>query len=479
MSTKVSAENLEVKDPGESYTFTVDAALLKELGERLVGKPFVALAELVKNAYDADATRVRIRFEPNAIEVIDDGDGMSKAEFKNFWMRVGTTHKQKINKTALYEREVSGSKGVGRLAVQFLGSSLNLWSVSRSDVGTAFRAHVDWHSAQNTKELVNAGATVFRANESAALPSGFSHGTRVRVEGLNQEWSEEMLEGLATELWFLRPPKQLSDALPVSEKFDIRVEGVPDDILTAFDRKLEQAFASWIAEIKGSITDGRSGREAAVTIKLKGREKPEQTTYRLPKGVLDNASFRIRVYKLSGKQSGGIAVQDARDYFRKFGGVHIYDQDFRLPFYGGEGDDWLGLEYDHSHRLILSKLVPDELRGEGDLRFLPTNGRVFGIVKVSTNHEREVSSPEQRAKSAHLNVQVTRDRLIDNDAMADLRTLVRWSLDYYAYLASAKKYQEDELGGSGPSSRRNPSSTKFENACRIFERRQLQKRQQP
>lgn len=448
MSSTAIARDQEVEDQGESYTFTVDAALLKELGERLVGKPFVALAELVKNAYDADATRVRIKFESNAIEVVDDGDGMSKTDFKNFWMRVGTTHKQEIAETALYGRKVSGSKGVGRLAVQFLGSSLNLWSVSRTNVGTAFRAHVDWHTAQRTKELVNAGATVFRADGSDALPPDFPHGTRVRIEGLNQEWSEEMLESLATELWFLRPPKQLLDAVQAKDKFDIRVEGVSDNTLAAFDKKLEQAFASWIAEIKGSITNGRNGNEASVTIKLKGREKSETKTYHLPNGALDGATFRIRVYKLSGKQSGGIAVHDARDYFRKFGGVHIYDQDFRLPFYGGEGDDWLGLEYDHSHRLHLSKLVPDKLRGEGDLRHLPTNGRVFGIVKVSTNHEREVASVEQREKGAHLNVQVTRDRLIDNEAMGDLRTLVRWSLDYYAYLASAKKYQEDELGGA-------------------------------
>ncbi|QNM96892.1 sensor histidine kinase [Chitinimonas koreensis] len=439
----------DLGDEGERYTFTVAAALLKELGERLVGKPFVALAELVKNAYDADATRVHIRFEPDAIEVVDNGDGMSKEDFKNYWMRVGTTHKQGLAETKLYSRQVSGSKGVGRLSVQFLGNILNLWSVSRAELGVAFRAHVDWHSAQSTQDLVNAGATVFRADAEGALPSDFRHGTRVRIEGLNQEWTDEMLESLATELWFLRPPAQLHGAVQPKDKFDIHVEGVSDKSQDAFDTKLGQAFASWIAEIEGEIKDGRSGQEASVTITLKGR-KPEKKKYPLKHGALDLATFRIRVYKLTGKQSGGIAVQDARDYFRKFGGVHIYDQNFRLPFYGGEGDDWLGLEYDHSHRLILSKLVPNELRGDGDLRFLPTNGRVFGIVNVSTNHEREVASVEQREKGAHLNVQVTRDRLIDNAAMDDLRTLVRWSLDYYAYLASARKYKEDELGGGRP-----------------------------
>lgn len=41
--------------------FSVDARLLFELGEQLVARKSVALAELVKNAYDADATKVTVR----------------------------------------------------------------------------------------------------------------------------------------------------------------------------------------------------------------------------------------------------------------------------------------------------------------------------------------------------------------------------------------------------------------------------------
>ena len=46
----------------KELTFTVDAELLRELGEKLVGKPYIALAELIKNSYDADATEVTIVF---------------------------------------------------------------------------------------------------------------------------------------------------------------------------------------------------------------------------------------------------------------------------------------------------------------------------------------------------------------------------------------------------------------------------------
>src|SRR5688572_31668114 len=92
--------------------FTVDAALLRELGERLVGKPHVALAELVKNSYDADATRCRIIFGNDEIEVVDDGNGMTFEEFQKFWMRVGTTHKQQEGTSPRLHRPVTGSKGI-------------------------------------------------------------------------------------------------------------------------------------------------------------------------------------------------------------------------------------------------------------------------------------------------------------------------------------------------------------------------------
>jgi len=262
----------------------------------------------------------------------------------------------------------------------------------------------------------------------------------LRIEGLNQQWDVEGLRNLARELWFLRPPRPLAEDLEEKDSFDIELEGAAEEERIAFNKQLDQAFQSWIAEVKGEIKHGRSGSKASVTVVFKDGQTDTQS-FALHNAALDEASFRIRVYKLSGKQAAGIAVGEARDYFRRFGGVHIYDQAFRLPFYGGEGEDWLRLEYAHSHRLMVSKLVPEELKGKGDLRDLPTNGRIFGMVRVSTSHERQAAPAEAKAKGAYLNIQVTRDRFIDNESMANLRELVRWGLDYYAYLASAKKYK--------------------------------------
>src|ERR1039457_1766921 len=77
----------------QAINFTVDSRLLAELGERLVGKPHIALAELDKNSYDADATQVVIGFRQDRIEITDNGHGMNFDSFRDFWMRIGTTHK--------------------------------------------------------------------------------------------------------------------------------------------------------------------------------------------------------------------------------------------------------------------------------------------------------------------------------------------------------------------------------------------------
>jgi len=68
------------------------------------------LAELVKNAYDADATQVTIRFGTDSISILDNGTGMGIDEFRKYWMRIGTTHKQAASGVALVQRAITGSK---------------------------------------------------------------------------------------------------------------------------------------------------------------------------------------------------------------------------------------------------------------------------------------------------------------------------------------------------------------------------------
>ena len=182
--------------------FTIDAELLRELGERLVGKPHIALAELIKNGYDADATQVTVTFLPDkdCIEISDDGHGMTFEEFKNFWMRIGTTHKRATQSRDL-KRPMTGSKGVGRLAVQFLAGKLEIKTVPKDTEGEWLEAHVDWNEAASAGELTE--ATVECTLNPSPTPS--AHGTSIVLSKLKDTWEMDSIRKLASEIWWLQP----------------------------------------------------------------------------------------------------------------------------------------------------------------------------------------------------------------------------------------------------------------------------------
>ena len=137
----------------ESTNFTVDAALLSELGDRLIGRSYIALAELVKNSYDADAADCKIEFAADRIAVIDNGHGMSEREFHDHWMRIGTTHKTDERTSRRLARPMTGSKGLGRLSVQFLADEMTLESTSVNEPSRCLYAIVDWKDISPGKDI--------------------------------------------------------------------------------------------------------------------------------------------------------------------------------------------------------------------------------------------------------------------------------------------------------------------------------------
>lgn len=138
--------------------FTVDSAVLRELGERLVGQAHIALAELIKNSYDADARVAEVTILQDRIIVADDGHGMSRGAFRDYWMRIGSTHKEGLTSTHL-NRPLTGSKGIGRLAAQFLAHRVRLPTAPIEEPSRHLVAEVDWDEAVQTGELTKARAT--------------------------------------------------------------------------------------------------------------------------------------------------------------------------------------------------------------------------------------------------------------------------------------------------------------------------------
>lgn len=437
----------------KKLTFTVDSALFRELGERLVGRPHIALAELIKNSYDADATEAVIRVHDDRIEVLDNGHGMTFSEFKNYWMRVGSPHKQEKRVSRHFGRRMTGSKGVGRLSAQFLGKEIEIKTVSDRTPNSELHAYVDWTEAVHAGELTEATALYEEIKPTADFPDNSDHGTAIVISALNQSWSTEDLVNLAREIWWLQPPfgRSPSEFEAKGKAFRVRLEGPDPEAVQEFESQMEAYHDIWHARLTGKVeavnedtaNDIDTNRSVNLTLEFDDGDRTTQR-YPAPEHCPRLVSFEIRIYHLKHRQPRGIRVQKARNYFNEHGGVHVYDGGFHLPYYGPE-NDWLNIEITHSHRREKSQLLPEDLQVSGGLTKLPTQSRILGMVHVNTAREQELAEKDGRAETGdYLKIQVTRDRLVDNEAYQALRRVVRWALDYYAMQETKRALEEAE-----------------------------------
>jgi signal transduction histidine kinase len=423
----------------------------------------------VKNSYDADATKVVIRIDPNHLEVIDNGHGMTLAEFESYWMRVGSPHKQGKRVSREFRRPMTGSKGVGRLAVQFLARKLELRTVSKEDADRELQAIVDWDEAVHATDLTKAVARCWENAPTTAFPDETAHGTGVTLTELNQSWGSEAISELAREVWWLQPPFR-SNPLLISDQqrsFTIALESADEKALARFDAQMRAFLDIWNARLVGKLVtaDGEGGK-SRVRLTLEFADgKVIKHTYPVSKHDIHSAEFEIRLYHLKYRQPRGITVSEAREYLNRFGGVHMYDAGFHLPYYGPD-TDWLHTEIDHSHRLSASELLPAELQVSEGMNFLPTLSRILGIVHVDTAKEREAAAAAAKeATGDFLQIQVTRDRLVDNRAFQTLRNMVRYALDFYAMEEAKRAYERTQAEREV-----EPVSRKFERVDEVLAR---------
>lgn len=434
----------------KAVKFLADSALLRELGERLVGQPHIALAELIKNAYDADALNCQVHLGEDDIVVRDNGHGMSEAEFLRFWMTIGTRNKQSIVTSRDLGRPITGSKGVGRLAAQFLAHEMELITASAEAPDTQLRAKVDWDAAVAAGSLTEATALYRIEPKTHVFPNDGAFGTVVTMKRLKQVWSEKDVVELAKELWLLQPPfadrfaRTRAPETPDPRAFQVQLTAAFETQQAAFNAQMRAALDNWDAQIDGEITRDQNGAKAHVSIRFRDGNRYSETYTVDP--LVGHAKWHIRVYNLQGRQMKGVKVSDAREYFEKFGGVQIYDAGFRLPYYGAQ-QDWLDIEYDHAHRRSRSHLLPERLQVTRALNDLPSQGRLFGVVSINTGREAKLAEPAQVESGEYLKIQISRDRLVTNEAYRGLRDAVRWSIDYYATRQRLREEAKDIAAG--------------------------------
>ena len=150
----------------KELSFRISSGLKNLIGRDLISDRYIAVFELVKNSYDAGASKATISFEQSddgteRIIISDNGCGMTYADIINKWLFVAYSekkpqHRQQSSFRDKIKREVAGAKGVGRFSCDRLGALLTLVTKTEQDK-YANRVEVNWNTFEldDTEEFVN------------------------------------------------------------------------------------------------------------------------------------------------------------------------------------------------------------------------------------------------------------------------------------------------------------------------------------
>lgn len=135
--------------------FTVSARTAMLIGLENFSNPEGAIVELVKNAYDADSPFCYILFDilesgEKCLYILDAGCGMTEKIIEDCWMRIGTNDKL-VNAYSKLGRVKSGAKGIGRFALNRLGSKAQMYTCREGE--NALNWSVDWNSFKMLEQM--------------------------------------------------------------------------------------------------------------------------------------------------------------------------------------------------------------------------------------------------------------------------------------------------------------------------------------
>jgi len=420
------------KDSGELF-FRVDSSLLFQLGEQLVAKRSVALAELVKNAYDADATHVVVRLEKvsqasGTIVVTDNGIGMTFDDIERAWMTIATPEKTRDPFSSKFNRTLTGAKGVGRFATRRLAKRLILKSVSVVDrIGNTELVEVDfnWDSFSAGTSVDSVGCHYSRRPAASDEPLG----TTLVLPDVKDVWSEKDVHEVQKNLIDLISPfaeettTQQREGEGASDPgFSIIVEA---DEYPGYSGKMEDKF------LRGAYATlfGYLGKSGTAQYELSFRGETNKTSFKpldIKFSAVGPAMFEIRLFTYGKDYPKGLdfTVTQARKIARERAGVRIFFDKFRIPGYGESRDDWLLLDSDRAGRLTG---VPSYLKGLSDdierpMLLLPGNNQLFGAVYLS------------REENPNLQVTLSREKLVETEAFTELQQFVRVGINWMTVL---------------------------------------------
>jgi signal transduction histidine kinase len=452
-------ESSEPLDTG-SVTFSSDSKLLSEIGERLIATPDIALSELIKNAYDADATKCNIWLEDDELIVKDDGHGMTEREFREYWMTIATTSRLEQETSRRYSRELTGAKGVGRFAVRNLGLSLTIDTVAWYEDHGEYRrlvANLEWGDFESGEPLQD--ETVEYRIEPAKKEE---EGTTLRISELQDNWSQEELEEVSGEVLDIisAPYESNRSKVGAREKVEegdpgFSVYFAPPGEGTPEKSAAQEIYERYVMKV-GIYVDGKTLRyKCEYTYGYDdGNAETRRYEFELDENLVGDLSGEIRYFNAG--YSGLFRDLDTMDgrsvpkWLRKNGGVRIIDKNFRVPPYGDELNDWLNISESHARRerrwrspFISNLTTNTDIISESDKQLnLPRKNQVLGAVNISSYRPGEEEQEEDVGN--RLVPAMDRQGLVENEAMEQLRDIARGAIEVIAILDKEEELRREE-----------------------------------
>ena len=204
--------------------FRISSELKNIIGKDLIINDEVAIFELVKNAYDAHATRVDITFEKDKIIIQDNGKGMDLNDIENKWLFVAysakkdNTEDKELKEDTRYQdyrdkinlkRGFAGAKGIGRFSCDRLGSKLKLISrkVSSSDF---HQLYVDWDDFEQDAKNDFINIQVKYSSPNSISHEDFQQGVILEISHLHSTWDHDKIKSLKRSLGKLINPFEVN-----------------------------------------------------------------------------------------------------------------------------------------------------------------------------------------------------------------------------------------------------------------------------
>lgn len=368
----------------DNLQFRVSAELKNILGRDLITSPDIAILELVKNSYDAHATKVEITFNDDYIAIADNGKGMSKDDLINKWLFVAYSAKSDGTEDKTYrskfKRHYAGAKGIGRMSCDRLARYLTLTTRSAEENKTEV-LHVDWGVFETNKQAEF--DTVDIPHETLDtiphFPLGFKTGTRLEFSGLHSFWSRDDIKHLRKSLEKMINPFSGTDDNFQIEIFAPQMESEDSKMKFKYDKVngvIENSIAN-ILKIKTTQIESRiQGGTIHTVLKDRGILMYEIEEPNSEFTQLFTASVSLFFLNRAAKYSftSMMGVQPV-----SYGNVFLFRNGFRILPYGEWNDDSWGL---------------NQRQQQGYNRFLGTRD-LFGRVDIETddvNLIKEVSS---------------------------------------------------------------------------------------